>query len=258
MTVTAPTKRSYGWAGPDMPDARDHYRFVPGSVLQSLPASVDLRPQCPPVYDQGQLGACTSHAIAAALEFDQIKQQLPLQFVPSRLMIYYDERAMEGTVNSDAGARIRDGIKSVARQGACPEDLWPYDISQFAVQPPPTCYQNALQHRALSYQRVARHLSQMLGCLATGFPIIFGITVYSSFEDPAVMASGDVPMPSLFESVLGGHAMVLVSYDTATQRFGFRNSWGISYGQQGYGTIPFAYLLDPGLSSDFWTLETVS
>jgi hypothetical protein len=103
----------YGWTR-DLPDARD---FTYGAPLirfpQGLPPSVDLRTEFSPVYDQGQLGSCTANAIAGAIEFDQRKQGTK-EFTPSRLFIYYNERVMERTVNQDAGAQIRDGIKSVA------------------------------------------------------------------------------------------------------------------------------------------------
>src|SRR4051812_18490665 len=116
--------RRYGWV-PDLPDHRDKIFAVPDSILGALPPSVDLRPNCPTVYNQGELGSCTANAIAAAMEFDQMKEQLPTVFTPSRLFIYYNERAMEGTIASDSGAQIRDGVKSVGMQGVPPEDLWP-------------------------------------------------------------------------------------------------------------------------------------
>ena len=97
------------------------------AMLRALPPRVDLRRQCPPVYDQGQLGSCTANAIGGAIEFDQLKQGLPQIFVPSRLFIYYNERAMEHSIQFDSGAQLRDGIKSVAKLGACPETIWPYD-----------------------------------------------------------------------------------------------------------------------------------
>ena len=253
--TTLTHKGWYGWH-PDRPDHRDHLYAAPGPLLQTLPPAVDLRPQCPPIYDQQALGSCTANAIAGAIEFDQRRQGLP-EATPSRLFIYFNERQMEGTTSVDSGARIRDGIKSVNRMGECPETLWPYDISQFAVKPPLICYQNALAHRVLKYQRVLQNLNQMKACLAGGYPIIFGITVYQSFESPDVMQSGDVPMPGLFESALGGHALVACGYSDADQRFYFRNSWSTSYGQQGYGTIPYTYLLDSGLAADFWTIQVV-
>jgi C1A family cysteine protease len=121
---------------------------APIATLQALPTQVDMRPQCPSVYDQGQLGSCTANAIGAAVQFDEMKQKLPRVFVPSRLFIYYNERAIEGTVNSDSGAMIRDGVKSVGTQGTCPETQWPYTIAKFSNKLPAKCYTTALKHKS--------------------------------------------------------------------------------------------------------------
>ncbi len=247
----------YGWI-PDLPDQRDYLYSSPTHVLKALPTSVDLRPGCPPVYDQGQLGSCTANAIAGAIEFDQIKQQLAQIFVPSRLFIYYNERAMEGTVNSDSGAMIRDGVKSVATQGGCPESEWPYTISQFTVKPPQQCYQDALAHKVALYQRITPTLSQLKGCLASGYPFIFGFTVYASFESDAIDKTGIVPMPRYGEQVLGGHAVVAIGYNDMHQWFIVRNSWSDQWGDKGYCYMPYAYLTNSQLASDFWTIQSVS
>ena len=248
-------KRHYGWR-PDLPDHRDHLYAAPIEHLTSLPSSVDLRSQCPPVYDQGSLGSCTSNAIAAAVDFDLNKQKS--SFInPSRLFIYYNERAMEGTVNSDAGAMIRDGIKSVNKFGVCPESEWPYIISQFTVKPPSQCYTDALKDRALSYQRVPRNLNQMKACLASGYVFVGGISVYASFESDEVTKTGIVPMPNYNEQLLGGHAITFCGYNDNTQKWIFRNSWGTSWGDEGYGYIDYQYLLNSDLSSDFWVIKAV-
>ena len=209
------------------------------------------------MYDQGQLGSCTANAIAAALEFDQMKEKQQV-FMPSRLFIYYNERVMEGTVNEDSGAQIRDGIKSVAQQGDCPETLWPYDITKFAVKPPAQCYQQALKFKALQYQRLSQILNQLKGCLASGYPFVFGFTVYSSFESQQVAQTGHAPMPSPPEASVGGHAVMAVGYDDSQNWFIVRNSWGVGWGMQGYFTLPYAYLLEQNLANDFWTIRIVS
>ena len=258
--MTEPTPRRtarYGWV-PDLPDARDHLYAAPPQTLVGLPGSVDLRDRCPKeVYDQGQLGSCTANAIGAAFEYCLLEQGAT-DFMPSRLFIYYDERVLEGTVASDSGAMIRDGIKSVAKQGVCPEAEWPYDIAQFAVKPPAQCYTDAQQHRVTSYQRVPRTLSTMRGCLADEHPFVLGFTVYESFESADVARTGVVPMPASGEKVLGGHAVLAVGYDDAAQRFLVRNSWGDGWGMGGYFTMPYAYLTERSLSSDFWTVLAVT
>jgi C1A family cysteine protease len=225
--------------------------------LLALPTKFDLTNICPGVYDQGQLGSCTANAIAGAIEFEQIKQDLKPFFTPSRLFIYYNERAMEGTVDSDSGAQIRDGIKSVSKQGDCPETEWPYDISKFKTKPPAKCYKDALKYKVVLYQRLIQNLNQMKGCLASGYPFVFGFSVYESFEGPQVAKTGVVPMPAQGEQQLGGHAVMAVGYDDASQRFNVRNSWGTGWGIKGYFTIPYAYLTQASLASDFWTIRLV-
>lgn len=254
--LSSRTVRRFGWI-PDLPDRRDFIYAAPPPILANLPSSTDLRPACPPVYDQGALGSCTANAIAAALEFDQMKQGVAEIFVPSRLFIYYNERAMEGSVGEDAGAMIRDGIKSVAQIGAPHESTWPYVIAKFRVKPPATAFTDAAAHQALLYQRLRPRADQLRGCLASGFPFVFGFTVYESFESPTVAKTGRVPLPTPLESPIGGHAVMAVGYDDARAWFIVRNSWGPAWGMRGYFTMPYDYLLDPNLCDDFWTIRRV-
>jgi len=254
--TTVRTIRGYGWL-PDLPDQRDHQYAAPRRVLAKLPPKADLRPGCPPVYDQGQLGSCTANAIGAAHQFEQLRQEADKAFAPSRLFIYYNERAIEHTVDTDSGAMIRDGIKSVVKQGVCPETMWPYQIDAFTRRPTAPCYRTALAHQVVSYQRLTPDLDQMKGCLADGYPFVFGFSVYESFETSAVARTGVVPLPKAGERVLGGHAVLAVGYDDAAQRFLVRNSWGDKWGKKGYCLMPYAYFTTPGLASDFWTIRMV-
>jgi C1A family cysteine protease len=245
------TIQRYGWI-PDLPDQRDLLYTAPTPFQRGIPTRADLSKGCAPVYDQGQLGSCTANSIAAAIEFAQKKK-----FMPSRLFIYYNERMMEGTVNSDSGAQIRDGIKSVATQGAPPERLWPYEIDKFRDAPSPASQAAAKSDLVILYQRLIQDLNTMKGCLASGYPFVFGFTVYQSFETAAVAKSGVLQMPALKEKSVGGHAVMAVGYDDNKQTFLIRNSWGPKWGKKGYFTIPYAYLTSSRLASDFWTIRGV-
>lgn len=247
--------RGYGWIR-DQPDPRDVKYKAPQHVVKNLPPQVDLRAQLPPVYDQGQIGSCTAQAICAMFHFCQMKEQL-YKFAPSRLFTYYTTRDIEGTVNDDSGAMLRDTIKSINKFGACPESIWPYDINKLTVRPTATCYDTASRHTAVSYSQVSQTLNQMKGCLAEGYPFAFGMTVYESFEGEQVGNTGVIQMPELGEQMVGGHAVLVVGYDDAQQRFIVRNSWGSSWGMNGYFTLPYDYILNPDLATDFWTVRVV-
>jgi C1A family cysteine protease len=250
--------KHYGWT-PDLPDHRDlRYALVrPEALAKPLPALVDLRLQCPPVYDQGDLGSCTANAIAGAFEFELMRQKLPV-FNPSRLFIYYNERVLENHVKDDSGAQLRDGVKSVATQGVCDENKWPYDVRKFAKKPSKALYTAAKKNLAIQYTRLNNmNISELKSCLATGNPFVFGFTAYQNFEGSTVAKTGVLNMPGKNESVVGGHAVMAAGYDDKKKAFIVRNSWGSTWGQKGYFYMPYDYLTSTDLADDFWTISQV-
>ncbi len=240
---------AYGWV-PDIPDSRDLYYSAIRIKVKLAPA-VDLRPACSTVEDQGQLGSCTANALAGNLEFLDNSVDNAYTDV-SRLFIYYNERVLQGSVDADSGASLRNGIKTLAKTGACSEISWPYDIARFAEKPSVPCYTEAAQHRIVSYHRLV-DLNEMLSCLSEGFPFVFGFAVYERLQTPEVARTGKVPMPKKTERMLGGHAVMAVGYDQKKKHFIVRNSWGESWGMKGYFTMPFAYI--ETLAADFWTVR---
>lgn len=255
-TIVPRKIKGMGWR-PDTPDFRDH-QFTVAATRKVLPIKASLRQCFPSCYDQLAIGSCTANAIAAALEFDRRKQLLS-DFIPSRLMIYWLERQMEGTLNEDAGAELRDGMKAVAKFGACDEVLWPYDIKEFKTKPSAAAFAQALETQAIDYARVSQNKHAIKTVIAAGFPVVFGFAVYESFEGERVSQTGIVPMPAKTEQMVGGHAVIIVGYDDTPRvnRFEIRNSWGTDWGMQGYFTMPMEYVLSENMASDFWVVRAI-
>lgn len=250
--------RVYGWKR-DLPSP-----FVPQHEHLALEAApilpeTDMRPSWPTPYDQGQLGSCTGNGLGGAVHYVLRKAgKVDTSWLPSRLFVYYNERAREGTISSDAGASIGDGIKVIQHNGVPDEKYWPYDTARFTQRPSAMAYVQALQHRALSVGRLRQTHTDLRTALSQGFNIVFGFSVFESFESEAVAATGIVPMPDASEQLLGGHCMVIVGHSDARQHYIVRNSWGVSWGLGGYAEMPYAYLESPDLASDFYVVKVES
>jgi C1A family cysteine protease len=248
-------KRVYGWKRSKHLCSQPFHKFEISKNLAHIKV-VDLRDQCPPVYDQGQLGSCTANAIGFAHQFDQMKQGEKNPYTPSRLFIYYNERDMEGNIDQDVGASIKDGIASVNQLGVCPETMWPYDIQKFKDKPTKDCYDIALKNVSISSKRLdGTNLEQLKQCLVDGFPFVFGFEVFESFESKEVATTGVMPMPKDGERVLGGHAVAAVAYSSDRNAFLIRNSWGDKWGDKGYFWMPVEFITNAKYTDDFWAIE---
>lgn len=250
--------RKYGWVK-DTVDERDYFHDFKLTLTHSDIKQVDLRTKCPNIYTQGLLGSRTANAIAAAYEFDELKQNEKEVFTPSRLFIYYNERTIDkDVITDDCGSSLRTGMKTIKKHGVCSEKSWLYDVTKYATKPPQECYDEGQKHKAVEYKRVKQTLEQLKQCLIEGFPIVFGMLVYESFETPAVVATGKVSIPLPTEKCLGGHAMCIVGFDDNIKCFVVRNSWGVEYGDKGYCYIPYDYVLNDKQAGDFWTVKKVT
>jgi C1A family cysteine protease len=249
--LTARTIHRYGWK-PSLPDLRDH---IADAAELNILDEVDPRADLPAVFDQGQLGSCTANAVAAAVEYDAKLNGSDPGFL-SRLWIYYYERKLEGQpLDQDTGAQGRDGFKVCQKLGVPLEQDWPYDITKFSDEPPASLDTEAMQHRISNYRAVPRNIDSMKAVLSNRQTIAIGFTVYETFESPQVAQTGIVPLPSRNEKVLGGHEVLLVGYLEDQPNYGLvRNSWGTGWGLAGYFLMPWAYLMDANLASDFRTI----
>jgi C1A family cysteine protease len=221
-------------------------------LKSSLPSLIDLRNKMPPVVDQGNLGSCTANALCSLISF------IAPKINGSRLFLYYNERKAINTTKIDSGAYIHDGVYSLRINGICQETSWPYIINKFTVAPPPSCYKEALVHKVLSIRNVDNTMFNMKNALLSGIPFAVGILVFPSFLSSKVSSSGMVPMPSRNEKPIGGHAICCVGYDDTKQVWIMRNSWGTSWGDNGYFYLPYAYLTNNSYTTDLWCVLSVT
>lgn len=265
--------RGLGWR-PDLPDFRD---FTPKdeAVKQLLdqskplqmaakkePSKIDLSAHCSPIENQAELGSCTAHAGMGLIEYFQ-RRAFGKHLDGSRLFLYKVTRTLMGETG-DSGAYLRDTMKAMVLFGTPPEKYYPYATERFDDDPPTFCYAFAQNYRALKYYRLdpagtppARVLGNVKTHLAAGLPSMFGFAVYSSIN--AADENGEILFPGDTDTQVGGHAVVAIGYDdkkkigTYTGAFKIRNSWGTSWGEKGYGWMPYEYILR-GLAEDFWSL----
>ena len=235
----------------------------------ALPATADLRRWCSRVEDQGEIGSCTAHAASSLVEYFE-RRAFGSHTDVARLFVYKTTRNLM-RADGDTGAFIRTAMGALVLFGAPPEEYWPYRAAAFDREPPAFCYAFARSYRAVSYYRLdsagttpKELLLRLRTNLAAGLPAMFGFTVYGSIGEAA--DSGRIPFPNGSDEVVGGHAVAAVGYDDrmkirgvspgspeTTGAFLVRNSWGASWGDKGYGWLPYAYVLE-GLADDVWSL----
>jgi C1A family cysteine protease len=210
------------------------------------------------VLDQGNLGTCVTFATTEAMRYAIMKEgfsDVPL----SCLQLYADARRLEGTsLTEDSGLEIRDAIKCAAKLGIAHDNLWPYhdDSITFTKAPPENVYTDALLNQALLYEAVTVNTQSVRAALAQGLPVVFGISLFTSFQ--RVRSDGIVPMPDpTRESIIGGHAMIIVGYGQKPGYFTVRNSWNTDWGDGGNCYIPEGYLTNTRYADDFWIIRVV-
>ncbi|MGD0339472.1 MAG: C1 family peptidase [Bacteroidota bacterium] len=269
-----------GWL-PDYPDFRDfsstHETIAPllktmkanRPGKKSIKSSVDLRQWCSPIEDQGELGSCTANAGTGIVEYFE-RRAFGKHIDASRLFLYKVTRNL-AHLKGDSGAYLRSTMGALVLFGIPPEEYWPYVVSDYEKEPPAFCYAFAQNYQAIKYYRldppnttVDVLLTDIKTNLASGLPLIFGFTVYNSISHAS--SNGRIPFPSAGEKVAGGHAVVAVGYNDemkirnespgGQETVGallIRNSWGTEWGENGYGWLPYEYVLK-GLAIDWWSL----
>jgi C1A family cysteine protease len=201
------------------------------------------------IIDQGNLGDCVANAFSFC-----ISVQTNQSFTTSRLYHYAVCRILDDTpLNQDNGTTVQTACNAIQNYGAIGENSYPYNVNKFANYPSLSILQGAKYFKKFTYTFVNQDLTSIKNCLNTyGCPIIFGFMVYSSFYN--VNSSGIVTTPNTnTETLEGGHCMNIIGYNDSMNGGVFicANSWGTSWGKNGLCYIPYNYLMNSNLASDF-------
>ncbi len=236
--------------------------------FKTLPAAVDLRAWCAPIENQQNLGSCTANAGVGLVEYYE-KRASGTWVDASRIFLYKVTRRLLGWTG-DTGAYLRTTMGALVLFGAPPERYCPYVVANFDREPDSFLYALAQNYQALSYYRLDPAgtptnvlLDRIKTYLYCGLPSMFGFTVYNSIWQDN---TGKIPFPAVGDQAIGGHAVDVVGYDDnlhiknnkpgSTETVGallIRNSWGTGWGMQGYGWLPYQYVLS-GLAVDWWSI----
>ncbi|MFS1584121.1 MAG: C1 family peptidase [Candidatus Arsenophonus phytopathogenicus] len=250
---------------PDSVDVEDPI-YCP-DVRIFMPSRIDITPDFP-AYAQGRIGSCTASVLAAAVRFVRKKHYQSPDFSPSRLFIQYNARLLNKKVEYDAVVSFRAGLNSLKQYGVCPENLWPYDDtppdenkkfpphSRAGQSPFKGCYSSAKRFKVTQCYRLNPQLDHLKNVLARGFPFVFGFNIYNSWimQNPLPKK---VSFPSVEEKKLASHGALCIGYDDETGLFKIRNSWGSDVGEDGNFYLPYKYMLNKKLVSDFWVITGV-
>jgi C1A family cysteine protease len=242
---------------------------VAKSPSSSTPDQIDVKKWCSPVENQLNLGSCTANAGVGLIEYFE-NRAFGRHVDASRMFLYKVTRNLLGWTG-DTGAFLRTTMAAMALFGVPPKRYWPYIVPDFDNEPTAFCYAFAQSYQAITYYRLDPRgtprdtlLNRVKLYLRAGLPSMFGFTVYSSYTQ--ARTTGKIPFPASGESRVGGHAVVAVGYDDkmkiksaspgakeTTGALMIRNSWGQGWGDNGYGWLPYKYVLRYQ-AIDWWSL----
>jgi C1A family cysteine protease len=234
-------------------DLRDYIHKTDNNIqLNSSHFITDGQMISCPILDQGKLGSCLANA-TYALVYILSNGKINL----SRLYLYMTTRAIDGSsLTQDSGGSIRSCMKAISKYNLCNENIWNYTISNFDKLPPLQAFTNNYKMSNYEYTFVNQDLLSIKTVLTSGNPIVFGIIVYSSFNSTNAFKYGLIPMPDIKkEKQLGGHALLLIGFHDDSKTFKFQNSWGTSWGDKGFGYIPYDYVTNKNLAFDLCTIK---
>lgn len=232
-------------------DSLDQRDIIRSYNSEPLEKHIDLRPHCPGIY-VSKLNDSVTSSLAAIYEYYKILEDKNFIDIPSRLFMYYNERQLLNTIPQDSGSQIRIGLRAMNKFGVSMEKFWKYDTYNLTIKPPDKCYN--ISDKLIIYYRLDQTLNTLKQSLIKKKPFVFGCCIYKDYLLSA-LNGGTILLPKEDEEVIDYISFMCVGFDDNKGCFIIRNNRGLSWGDKGYGYIPYDYILNKNLSTDFWSFE---
>ncbi len=225
--------------------------------LTTTPPPPVLTLATPAIRDQGSLGSCTSFCGAEAYEIMYNYKNGAFPPVLSPAFLYYEERVniLHEKITADDGAYMVDIDLALQKYGICTEALYTYPASDkttaYKTPPATAAISNALNYKISSYVLInTGDTAAVKNCLRHNIPVMMGLNVYDNskyqyFEGLNTTSYIYNPLTTAGAlakgvTLLGGHATPIIGYDDNKKAFKVQNSWGSSWGLNGFYYMPYS------------------
>ncbi len=220
---------------------------IEGAKDIALPQAVDLSPYCPQVRNQGDAFSCVGWAVGygaltiqRAIDHQWAEPQQITENAYSALYIYNQI----GSGDCRQGARISDALELLSTRGDCPAREFDFELDNCQKRPSPELIRRARRDTIADYMTLFgldappdEKARQVRMALAQNYPVIVGMAVLRNFYQ---LRDARYWWPDIGDTTpAGGHALVVVGYDDPSSSFLLFNSWGESWGDQGFIRIKY-------------------
>ena len=224
----------------------------PEASLEPLPEAVSLKAWMPPVGKQAH-GDCVPWTVGYGLKSFQEARERGWSFTPEHLMspaYLFNQVA----IGSCSGSQMGPNLGKLQYEGIASLATMPYDSSEGACVEPPSAQarEEAQQYKIESWEEILRvyddpapgqylmteeQLDRIKRDLAQGHPVPISLHTTRKF-----MRLGAAPLRDYDEQnggIHAAHAVLLAGYDDRNETLLFLNSWGTSWGNEGYGRMSY-------------------
>lgn len=207
----------------------------------AAPPSFDLSQFANQPGDQGQVGSCVTWATGYT-GYGVLMNEQKITGGPMAPMFIYAQIAK----GNDQGTTAEVALPMEQQQGIDTKSDYTQGDFDFTTQPTDAEKQNAAKFKLSGETNLPTKgtdaKNAIEDAISQGLPVPFGFQVHQSFMNMDATTAGNysyTPGDAQSDPIQGGHEVTIVAYNE--QGVKVENSWGNSWGAQGYFTLPWKF-----------------